>query len=144
MQGARAVRQVIVWSAAQPDISAGIVWVNMLPFDNVLTARFMALSIKAPCVRHFHDPDKQVGKIIAQSLGAQGKVAWDVYLFYPKGIKWDDSPPPPTIWAHQLGINSWADPTYYHRGGDLIEELCRAMEQLTGSGNAASRRVAFS
>ena len=111
----------------------------MLPFDNILTARFMAQTIKAPSVRHFHDPGKQVGKIIAQSLGAQGKVAWDIYLFYPKRIKWDDSPPPPAMWAHQLGTNSWADPARYHRGDDLIEELYRAMEQLTGAGSAASR-----
>lgn len=134
----------MVRSALQPDISVSIVWVHMLPFDNVLTARLIARTIKAPGVCHFYDPGKRVGKIIAQSLGAPGKVAWDVYLFYPEGIRWDDSPPPPAIWAHQLGSNSWADPARYQRGDDLVEELHRAMEQLRGPGNAASRRVAFS
>ena len=133
------MQQAVVRGALQPDISVGIVWINMLPFDNALTARLMARTMKAPCVRHFHDPGKQVGKIIAQSLGAPGKVAWDIYLFYPKGIRWNDGPPPPAVWAHQLGTNGWADPARYYRGDGLVEELGRAMEQLTGAGNAASR-----
>jgi hypothetical protein len=105
----------------------------MLPFDSIVTASFMALTMRAPCVRHFHDPDRQVGEAIAQRLGAPGKVAWDIYLFYPRGSEWDDRLPPPITWAHQLGTSSWADPTRYHRGDDLIAELYKAMSQLASS-----------
>jgi hypothetical protein len=94
--------------------------------------------MKAPCVRHFHDPDKRVGKAIAQGLGAQGKVAWDVYLFYPKDVEWNDNPPPPIIWAHQLGVTSWADPARFRWGDNLIEELSKAMKQLTRTSGIAT------
>jgi hypothetical protein len=109
----------------------------MLPGDNIVTASFMALTMRAPAVRHFHDPDRQVGKAIAQSLGAPGEVAWDIYLFYPRGSAWDAQPPPPLTWAHQLGTSSWADPTRYHRGDALIAELYKAMSQLTSSSRLA-------
>ncbi len=88
--------------------------------------------MRDPRVRHFHDPHKLVGKAIPQSLGGPGGVAWDVYLFYPKGSEWADSPPPPAIWAHQLQGSSWADPARYRRGNDLVAELQKAMEQLAG------------
>jgi len=104
----------------------------MLPLDNLVTATRMARTMKALCFRHFHDPGKQVGKIIAESLGAPGKVAWDIYLFYAKGLIWDESPPQPTAWAHQLGTDSWADPARYYRGEGLIRELGRGMRLFTG------------
>ena len=33
-----------------------------------------------------------------------GTDAWDVYLIYPPGVRWDGpTPPAPTFWMHQLG-----------------------------------------
>ena len=127
------MQRTIIQGFPHADIGVGIVWVNMLPFDNRVTASFMALTMQAPSVRQFHDPGKRAGRVIAQSLGTQGKVAWDIYLFYRPGIEWTDSPPPATSWAHQLRSSSWADPARYHTGDDLIKELTRVMNQLTGS-----------
>ena len=110
----------------------------MLPFDNTVTASFMALTMQAPSVRQFHDPGKQAGRVIAQSLGAQDKMAWDIYLFYPTGVEWTAGPPPPASWAHQLSPSSWADPARYHMGEGLVKELTRAMVQLTGSSGTAT------
>ena len=115
----------------------GIVWMNMLPLDGMVAARLAARSMQAPSVHHFHDPSKQTGRAVAQSLGAPGKVAWDIYLFYAQGAAWDQGPPPPTRWAHQLG-DSWADPARYRHGSDLMAELCRAMTELTGASEAAT------
>jgi hypothetical protein len=103
----------------------------MLPFDSIVTANAIALTMKAPCVRQFHDPGQQVGKAIAQSLGAQDKVAWDIYLFYSKGVGWNNNLPSPLTWAHQLSPSDWADPARYHGGDDLVEELLKGMGQLS-------------
>lgn len=115
----------------------GIVWVNMLPLDGMVAARLMAQGMQAPSVRHFHDPSKQAGRAVAQSLGAPGKVAWDIYLFYAKGATWDQGLPPPTRWAHQLS-GSWVDPARYRHGNDLMAELYRAMDELTGASEAGN------
>jgi len=135
VQGARAVQRAIVQGSSPADLSVSIVWVNMLPLDSIVTARFMARTMKAPCVRHFHDPGRLVGKAIAQSLGGQGELAWDMYLFYPRGIEWDDGPPAPIRWAHQLSA-AWADSAYYHTGNGLIDELHNAVNQLASASEA--------
>jgi hypothetical protein len=101
----------------------------MLPLDNAATASTMALGMRAATVRNFHDPEKRACRAIAQSLGGQDALAWDVYLFYAKGAQWDTTPPTPVRWAHQLSA-SWADPARHRWGDDLVDELRQAMSQL--------------
>ena len=102
----------------------------MLPLDTGFTARWQAGKIVDARVRHFHDPRKRVGKALGESLGAPGKPWWDVYLFYTAGSEWGDHPPAPAHWVHQLS-DAWADPTHRHRGDDLVEQLGKAMNELT-------------
>jgi hypothetical protein len=83
-------------------------------------------------VRHFHDPHRRVGAAVAASLGAAGKVAWDIYLFYPPGSGRQNGPPTPTSWAHQLKGSSWADPANYYQGEDLVQQLGMALAALRG------------
>lgn len=101
----------------------------MLPLDNVFTANLVAMKMSYPTMTHFYDPRKIAGRAIAQSLGGQNKVAWDIYLFYSRGVEWVDAPPQPYQWAHQLAGSSWANPGNYHTGNDLTEEL-RKMSRL--------------
>ena len=92
----------------------------MLPSDNVSAAKKAAQSINDGRVRHFHDPNRRVGKILAESLGEPTKVAWDIYLFYSQGSSWQKVPPPPIAWVHQLS-GTWV--AHYHSGDDLEKEL---------------------
>ena len=102
----------------------------MLPGDTEVTAKRSAGIISDPRVRHFYDPEKRSGKAIAQSLGWEGKVAWDVYLFYAEGTEWVEDPPMPSDWLHQLN-DSWADRAHFHFSNDLVEELHKTMKKLT-------------
>jgi hypothetical protein len=65
------------------------------------------------------------------SVGWDGHVAWDIYLFYAPNVGWNSGPPAPKNWAHQLK-DSWADKTHFHRGGDLVKALSDAMKTLLG------------
>lgn len=82
-------------------------------------------------VRQFYDPNQRAGKAIAESVGWKGKVAWDIYLFYPAGRSWAKRPPTPSVWMHQLG-EPWADPEHYHSGDDLVQALFETMKHLIG------------
>ena len=130
MQGARAVQKSIIEDFPNADISVSIVWIDMLPSDTELTAKRSARIIDDPRVRHFYDPGKRSGKAITQSLGWEGKMAWDVYLFYTEGTEWVEDPPMPSDWLHQLN-DSWADRVHFHSGNDLVEELYKTMQKLT-------------
>jgi hypothetical protein len=132
LQGARAVQEAILRSFPQADVSVSIVWSNMLPLDNSFTAGRQPAHIADACVRHFHDHRRRAGKALGESLGARGKTWWDVYIFYGAGSVWEDHPPAPARWAHQLS-EAWAAAAQRHRGDDLSEQLRIAMSELVGA-----------
>lgn len=79
---------------------------------------------------HFHDRDRAVGTAVAEMLGGRGKVAWDIYLFYPPGIRWEAAPPAPAAWFHQLDESSWADEHHHRSGRRLTDALRREAARL--------------
>ena len=92
----------------------------MLSSDDSDAAKRAAQSIDDGRVGHFHDPGRRVGQVLAHSLGEPEHIAWDIYLFFSAGSEWDQLPPQPIAWAHQLS-GSWLD--HYHYGDDLEREL---------------------
>jgi hypothetical protein len=120
------VQEAIIDGFPQADIAVSLVWIRMLPLDNKATARYRALSLRDTRIRHFYDPHKRVGKAFAQAFGVVGKVAWDMYMFFPVGVEWVGLPPMPAVYAHQL-IADWIDPARYFRGDELTKELNRLM-----------------
>ena len=76
--------------------------------------------------RHFYDPDQSFGKEIARSVGWEGHVAWDIYLFYRPQAVWKALMPEPTHWMHQLE-DSWADKTHFHTGDGLVNAFLYSM-----------------
>lgn len=117
------MKKAILEAEPPPVIRVAIAWIHMLRFDCGAAARGMALTLRDPRVQHFHDPRRRAGGAVAASLAASGKMAWDIYLFYPPGPGWQDGLPAPAVWAHQLKGSSWADSAFYHRGKDLERQL---------------------
>ena len=108
-----------------------VVWVEMLPEDRGADIEALAGEMADARISWFHDPKQRAGRALASSLGAPGKVAWDVYLFFIAGVEWKAQPPAPTEWVHQLG-DSWADQTRHHFGDQLQPELSRLLKSLLG------------
>ena len=124
------MKEAILQADPPADISVAIAWIHMLPLDSAVVARRMARAMRDPRVQHFHDPHKRAGAAVAGSLGAAEKLAWDIYLFYPAGVGWQDGPPPPAMWVHQLKGSNWADPLRHHRGEELVRHLEMALTRL--------------
>lgn len=125
LRGARAIRDEIIGPLPDADIRAGVVWIHMLPGDDVRTAEGASKILDDPRVTQFHDPQRRAGRAIASSLGWVDDVAWDVYLFYPERAEWRALPPSPLEWVHQLGGWEKADPDRFRTGRNLEEELRR-------------------
>ena len=123
------MRTAIIGNADEPIIPAFVVWLPMLAGDDEDAACRSASLVDDPSVRQFYDPSRLAGRSIARSLGAEDRVAWDMYLFYPPDSKWTDEPPAPPDWVHQLG-GGWADHSRYHRGADLVRQLRRIKQEL--------------
>ncbi|HZG67578.1 MAG TPA: hypothetical protein VEZ12_12595 [Herpetosiphonaceae bacterium] len=111
----------------------GIVWVPMLVEDGVEAAERAARRFNDTRVEQFYDAGHHAGKAIAAGLGGPGEIAWDIYLFYPAGSLWQNAPPLPEVWMHQLSA-SWAPAAYRRCGPDLTEHLHTTMDRLTRRG----------
>ena len=100
--------------------------------DNVDAALPSVKALGDHGINHFYDANKTVGKIIADSVGWNGNIAWDIYLFYLPHVKWADTPPNPVNWMHQLK-DEWATKSTYRTGVNLDKELTASMDNLFGN-----------
>ena len=128
-KGARAVHETITGKFSNAEISASIVWIPILDKDNIEEALPSVKFLSDKRFKHFYDQHKTVGQTIANSVGWNGNVAWDIYLFYAPYSKWTDKPPSPSYWMHQLTDN-WATKEKYRTGADLKSELLVSIEKL--------------
>lgn len=128
------MQESIINRFPKADIRIGIVWIKKLSGDSKHTAQKAAEMFTDHRVIHFYDSQKSSGKAIANCLGWTGQVAWDIYLFYEAGVEWNDAPPRPIYWMHQLK-DSWADKAHFRTGDDLRSELLNAMTEIFGIEN---------
>ena len=111
----------------------------MLPDDTKAAAKRSTHIIDDSRVRHFHDPEQRSGVAIADGFDWEGKIAWDIYLFYEKGSAWTERPPAPVDFMHQL---SW-EPTHFRTGDDLVQELHEAMQRMLEKANGQAGQGRF-
>jgi hypothetical protein len=125
------VRESVLEAYPDADLAVAIVWINMMESDDSAAVASISKIFTDGRVQQFSDPNQVVGKAVAASLGAEGEVSWDTYLFYGPGLKWDILPPVPTEYMHQLYDYIWADQTKMRTGQDLLDGLRSAMAELT-------------
>jgi hypothetical protein len=83
-------------------LQALLVWEPMLDGDSALKATQQAETIRDGRITQGWNENRSVGKLFGETLDLHD-IAWDVYLLYKPGIKWEtQQPPPPTFWMHQL------------------------------------------
>ncbi len=121
------------------DLKVFIVWIKMYAADTIEAAQEASrLFSQDARVFQYFDPNKLAGSAIAEGLGAgDAQIAWDVYLFYDGKARWEEQPPPPVAWAHQLEGSSWAGSENYHPGEELYQVLQNIMGGLFQDMNEA-------
>jgi hypothetical protein len=87
---------------SSPKLQAILVWEPMREGDSPTTATQQAAAVQDMRIKQGWNEDKNVGKLFGETLDMHD-IAWDVYLVYKPGIKWEaQQPPHPTFWMHQL------------------------------------------
>jgi copper chaperone CopZ len=105
-----------------------VVWLPMLARDNASSAGSEAQNLGDGRISQGWDPERKVGEVFAKRLKLRG-TAWDVYLLYAPGIKWEaDEPPSPTFWMHQLKAETGASSTLCLNPARLSEEVQRLLK----------------
>jgi hypothetical protein len=104
-------------------VAISLVWVQVLGGDNRQAAQSAASQISYPGVRHFYDPQLIAAREMAELLGGQGSYAWDTYLAFSADAEWEEKPPEPVDWVHQLDNAGWAPEQRRKTGETLIKAL---------------------
>lgn len=85
------------------DFAAAFVFIDVLDEDDRRMASSAARRVTDRRVHVFHDPYRRAGRSMARTLGWRHHIAWDCYLFYEPGIRWEGPHMPPAArWLHQL------------------------------------------
>jgi hypothetical protein len=100
LRGVSEVNAAITQNAS-PKLSGYVVWVPVLGGKETDVAEATKTATDTR-VRHFWDGDGRLVKELVPVLGLPDR-AWDVYLVYDSGARWDaTTPPSPAFWMHQL------------------------------------------
>lgn len=102
LHGAGSLEDHLLARNADPRLRAYVVWVPKLgahESDVPVATRFVADGRAT----HYWDSAGVLVQAYDQVLGLH-QDAWDVYLLYGRGTRWDGPlPPVPNFWMHQLG-----------------------------------------
>jgi hypothetical protein len=91
-----------------PNIRAFTVWVPILATDQHAPDDDTFSLVTDRRAAHYWDENGILPHLFRETLRLRSEcAAWDVYLIYPPGVKWETEPPEPVCWQHQLdGITS--------------------------------------
>jgi hypothetical protein len=108
-QGASVIQNQVLKVVPDQRVATYVVWVPILPTDRQAPGPDTLSLVTDRRATHFWDEEGRLPELFKKSLGLEQKRwAWDVYLIYPPGTRWDtELPPKPVYWQHQLpGVRS--------------------------------------
>ena len=83
------------------DVAVYVVWSSQVGGEERHVDK-AAQIVPDPRARHYWDGDQNVGKAF-QPILETPEAAWDVWMLFDRGIRWEgDTPPRPAWWEHQL------------------------------------------
>ncbi|MBL1149448.1 MAG: hypothetical protein HND42_04465 [Armatimonadetes bacterium] len=85
-----------------------VVWAKVLANDSAETAKVAAKIITDRRATQYWDSSWASANLFGKTVTLPEKKtrAWDIYFGYNSGLEWAASPPGPTAWAHQLGLDA--------------------------------------
>lgn len=119
-------------SASLP-VGVSLVWVRVLAEDDEQAARTAAGQFQHPGLQHFYDPSQLAAREMATVLGGKGHFAWDAYLAFAAEAAWEDEPPQPVDWVHQLDHAAWAPAERQRKGEALVQAINQMIKKETAA-----------
>ncbi len=117
------VHENVLKQVLSDDLFVIAVWMPVLGSDNAEAGKKAEPLLPDPRVTHYWDPDNSLGKLYGRqvTLPRGRQLAWDIYFVYAPGVRWEDEPPEPTAWMHQLGRDE------RHLNGDTLRGTILAL-----------------
>ena len=98
------IRADVVEKLHSSRVQAFSVFIPMVPGDSSGPAEGSASKLKEAGIASFWDGKRDLGRqfVNVVTLPGKRKVAWDIYFLFGPDAVWDDQPPKPVFWMHQL------------------------------------------
>jgi len=97
------VQDNVISKIATEEFVAYAVWEPILKTDDERSSRKAVTLFPDERVKNYWVHTRAVGELFQPPINLKGEPAWDVYLVYEPGVRWDgDTPPKPTFFMHQL------------------------------------------
>jgi hypothetical protein len=122
-----AVREGILERFPDAEIALAIVWVGIRRGDDGEAAREASTMFDDPRVNQVYDPTLVTSRVFVHGM-IDRPPAWDMYLFFAPGERWELEPPRPVDWFHQLSGGRGA-PERFRTGADLVSALSASMDR---------------
>jgi hypothetical protein len=92
-----------------------------------------------PRVNHYWDPEGNSGVEFMKPLGID-VYAWDVWMVYEPGARWEEGahPPPPAFWQHQLGSLPQGSRLDAEKFAAVVREMLADMRDVTEESRVAA------
>jgi hypothetical protein len=103
------VQKEILEKIESAHLAVYTVWLPVLERDEFHATERARITLPDARVKHFWDGEAKLGHDYHQALllGANCRMAWDVYLLFRPRLTWRGaSPLLPTFWMHQLSCMS--------------------------------------
>jgi hypothetical protein len=103
--GARLVERHLLERLRDPHLDVYVVWEKLGPHDSAAAAAQAAALLSDPRIHHFWSPDHFASTALRGPVGLERTPAWDVFLLFGKGKRWDAAPPSPDSFMHDQKQN---------------------------------------
>lgn len=102
------VAENVLSKVDEEDLQVYVVWMPVLATDDREAALKSQSIVDDSRASHFWDLDQSLGRAYGKSIDLPrgGDLAWDMYLVFGRDAKWDATLPVPSLWNHQLGMDS--------------------------------------
>jgi hypothetical protein len=98
------VQDEVLRQVPSEGLAVYVVWEPILRTDDERSSRKATILFPDSRVVQYWTESTEVGRLFQDAIGLTTEPAWDVYLLYPPGVRWDDAAPPrPELFMHQLG-----------------------------------------
>ena len=123
------VLKTVFDKSSSTDMAAFLVWLPIRATDDANAAAQQTSSFRDARLSEGWDADRAVGDLFARRLSLKG-AAWDVYLVYDRGQRWDKAGPPmPSFWMHQLQESVGADQKFCLNPARFTQEVIARLER---------------
>ena len=108
VSGALSAAQAVLSLPRKCDFRLYLLWLPVLESDSIAAAAQTRARFPVDDrAEHFWDDNLQVSQAYHWTLQLgerqrRHRVAWDIFLLYRAGVRWEEAPPAPDFWMHQL------------------------------------------